>query len=815
MSTVLQPILVPVNGAPDIILSTDPRSPDEVFVFLGMALLEKVPHLREDPAFKMLLARLHNAGVSGQRLTDRFGVARSTLRRWGRALKSGSLERIRDAFSGQGAARKVTPDVESYVRDRFRALHERCRDYNKTIQAEVERYFKTTVSRERLRWIFREEREKLGTPPESDSDAAVADGADPAGNRHKEDGCGANNCEKTSENAAIGSFLPATRNYSLQSLPGSGRAVPDNPTLCHHAGVLLMSHWIDTLTADWSVQADLVRQWVGQVLLGAVNHEQSNRLSFSSLSWLIGPTIRSVNHQRHLLGELATIEHSRAMLERNGRLLDLCEHDLFYFDPHAEEYTGALKTLKGWSGGLHRVDKIINMDFIHTEDGEPCFVQHADNFYDMRERFFMAIQAFRGILGGVSRPLTWVADRGLYGLDTLRRIVEDCKDHFITWEKNYKHDGWDEQAETQHFEVLKARNNDEDLRCYRFRRQEHPWSREPRFQRLIVRALNPGGREIEVAILTSDSNRDRRSVIGSMFNRWLQENDFGYMNRHMGINELTSRSHETYASIGDSLDDRHVLSRQYKALRRERTRAESALKGLLLKREKQHETHAAKRRRERVERRKLDRQIKKLNEADDDAKRERELRKRRRTRERLVAKHKENKARRAEKKAQLDQIIDAQRLKVRDADKRMGESVRKESRLGALIDEQYLRLDTRRKAFMDSIRISSRNIFCKLAMEFRPLYNNYRDDHFIVRELTRSSGIIHKREGIAHVMLMPTMQFQPATRNIVQTFLARISQQVNTHFEGRSMPIRIHLLDEESNDLDIDQGGLKWVSSPS
>src|SRR6056297_1904732 len=104
--------------------------------------------------------------------------------------------------------------------------------------------------------------------------------------------------------------------------------------------------------------------------------------------------------------------------------------------------------------------------------------------------------------------------------------------------------------------------------CYRFRWQEHPWPREPRFQRLIVRALNPGGREIEVAILTSDSNRDRRSVISAMFNRWLQENDFGYMNRHVGINELTSRSHETYASIGDSLDDRHVMSREYKALRR-------------------------------------------------------------------------------------------------------------------------------------------------------------------------------------------------------------------------------------------------------
>ena len=191
------------------------------------------------------------------------------------------------------------------------------------------------------------------------------------------------------------------------------------------------------------------------------------------------------------------------------------------------------------------------------------------------------------------------------------------------------------------------------------------------------------------------------------------------------------------------------------------------------------------------------------------------MKKRRRAQERLLANHNRNKAKRAEKKAELAQLIDEQAKEVRNAERQMAESVREESRLQALIDEQYLRLDTRRKAFMDAIRISSRNIFCKLAMEFRPLYNNYRDDHFIVRELTRSPGIIQKRDGLAYVLLMPAMQLQPAVRDTVQTFLAKISQQINQHFDGRSMPIKIRLLDEDSNDLDIYQIGLRWVSSPS
>ncbi len=44
---ILQPILEPVKGAPDIVLSVNPQYPDELFVFLGMALLERVPRLRD------------------------------------------------------------------------------------------------------------------------------------------------------------------------------------------------------------------------------------------------------------------------------------------------------------------------------------------------------------------------------------------------------------------------------------------------------------------------------------------------------------------------------------------------------------------------------------------------------------------------------------------------------------------------------------------------------------------------------------------------------------------------------------------------
>ena len=107
----LQPLLAPVKGAPDFILSVNPQYPDELFVFLGMALLERVPRLRDHVAFKML-ARLYNAKVQVQSLIECFGIAHTTLHRWGLALLSGDMDRIKHAFSRQGAERKVTPEAE-------------------------------------------------------------------------------------------------------------------------------------------------------------------------------------------------------------------------------------------------------------------------------------------------------------------------------------------------------------------------------------------------------------------------------------------------------------------------------------------------------------------------------------------------------------------------------------------------------------------------------------------------------------------------------------------------------------------------------
>ena len=146
------------------------------------------------------------------------------------------MERTTKAFSGQGAQRKIPPEIEKYVRDRFGDLHGACRDYNQVIRAEVWKYFKVSICSERMRWIFKQQREKLAQIAEPDAAEEAVEGSDWGENEH-ESGLdarelGANSCERGPESSAIDPFLSATRNYSLppRGLPCSGRSVPEEPT---------------------------------------------------------------------------------------------------------------------------------------------------------------------------------------------------------------------------------------------------------------------------------------------------------------------------------------------------------------------------------------------------------------------------------------------------------------------------------------------------------------------------------------------------------------------------------------------------------
>jgi hypothetical protein len=72
---------------------------------------------------------------------------------------------------------------------------------------------------------------------------------------------------------------------------------------------------------------------------------------------------------------------------------------------------------------------------------------------------------------------------------------------------------------------------------------------------------------------------------------------------------------------------------------------------------------------------------------------------------------------------------------------------------------------------MDIVKSTARNIFFRQFKSFRPLYGNFRNDHVMLRELTRASGFVLADEKKMTVFLCPTITVQPKFRENIQLFL--------------------------------------------
>ena len=368
---------------------------------------------------------------------------------------------------------------------------------------------------------------------------------------------------------------------------------------------------------------------------------------------------------------------------------------------------------------------------------------------------------------------------------------------------------------------MRKRNYAEDELAYRFEWQESEWEKDSRMRRIVVRAFNPNGNLIEVSILASDKRQKAEQIIEEMFSRWIQENDFWYLDTHFGINELTSRAYDRYSEEGEGVEDRQVQSREYKRVMKEKRQIESGLSRLLLKEKKQEreekkkgEEAEVKLEGKKAESAELGRQLEEAREKVEGGRPgkgykeiERKKRKSEKAVERLVGKRIKEEEKGKEKQRELEVQIRQKNEELKKIENELADTVGKESRLQALIEEQYMRLDTRKKAYMDTIRISCRNIFYGLLEVFRPMYDNYRDDHVVLRELTRSMGIVKKRDGQVIIELLPAMEFTPKVGRIVREFLQRMSERINRQFAGRHLPVQIRLIGNQSEILGAREAG--------
>ena len=497
-----------------------------------------------------------------------------------------------------------------------------------------------------------------------------------------------------------------------------------------HVGMLIFTPFLNKLT---ETGLGFIRQWLLSILLGCQNIEQSKRLNYTSLNQLIGTTPKTLRTQRTLLKQAATYHNTRQVLKFNADLVGADKQSDFYYDPHTKHYTGQLKTLSTWCPSVRLADKGINMDYIHTTSGQPVYFNTSDNFYDLRERFKPNIEEFRLLCGfDQEQVLTFVVDRGIYSLDVFKNIVNSPNLHIVTWQKGYENDKWDKDAQHGKGSITRDKNKKGDQKLVHYSYQENTWDKEPTMRQIIVRVYDKKWNvQIELSIVTDDKYRDAKEIITLMLKRWVQENDFKYMIKHFGLNQITAYAFTDYRALRDKIEDKIYICSRHKALTKEIGKMRAKLKTALFDKHNFDQKH-------------------------DGSKKQ------------LPKKEKE-------RKIKIDTKINGLYKALTTLEKERSETSKFVSKLDELIDQNIVKLDTDTKSFMDAIKLLARNMFYMALQPFKERYNNYRDDHVLFRHLTLSGGTITENEYGYKIILQPQMEYQPKVKKIIDQMLHEIN----------------------------------------
>lgn len=816
----LQPMLIPCKGAAvDLTLTVDPKNPERLQLFWGTALLQVVPRDKNSLLFRVVAGMLTELGLKMSSLEECFGITSKTLHRWSNALCGGEWDSLADVFHGPGAEKKLRPDIERYVRKRYREVQGQFCDqrvpygFREEVLAELQHYWELEVCGETLRCVFRDEDARLAATCELASEQSTSVGASSASESEentcshqqasalgeaqvsdeehaiaetdREEGCACSHSTRTDSDQTRNNapdYATTQVPEGCCSVPVLSTSWPTGAMLSQHAGLLMLSPWFDEVFGS---TPRIAQQTAAQILLGAVNQEQSKHIDYSGLEMLVKGPVRDITYQHELLGQHLDDQLLMEIFGQNAKLLNLQQQRNFYVDPHHKHYTGMEKILYAWSGKHHDCRKGILMDFIHTQSGAPCFIGHFDNYYDARDRFVLLVDTFRELFGEDAEGFVWINDRGYWSHDFLTRIAEN-RNSYIQWEKGYKNDAWADACQHRgRFTIVRKRNNRSDKIKVRISWREQTWAKVPGARRLIVRIRRSGSEMIEVAIVSNESLMSAEQIIRLMLNRWLQENDFTYLTRHFGIDELGGRSFDSYAEIADELEDRQVESRDHKraskkrkALRDKLGRQLITLQGMPAISLEQLDKN-----REKL-RNKLAEQSAKLAQIESTETPMKMLQRIGAQVQKISGKvgtHHENK-RKAEKRAEVEAEKEILSKELSDLEIRIREMNRTESRLLALIEEKYVRPDLRKKALLDAIRITCRNVFRQAFEVFRPIYADYRDDHAVLRQLSRASGILVKHPDRIDIYLTPALHRQPAQWERIRSFLGIGTHRIRKRF---------------------------------
>ncbi len=499
---------------------------------------------------------------------------------------------------------------------------------------------------------------------------------------------------------------------------------------CYYLGILLFAPYFSMIKKKG---CNFIIQWVIAILLGAKNIEQTKTLNYSSLNIILGETIKSTKNQRKRIKESATQYNIDKLLAFNIELVGIGDCSDFYYDPHTKNYTGLRNILKGWCSKVKGPAKVINSDYIHTRQGYPVYIDIDDVYDDVRIRFFRQVAEFRRLgLIGKEKEITFFIDRAIFSEEVFDKVLQDNSLHLVTWEKDYGHDQWDEGASTKKEYFKRVRNNSNDFKIIPYQYQEKKWDKNDKIRQIIIRIEHPENNDIlEVSILCDDYGRSAIEIILTMFDRWLQENDFKYLINHFGIDQITTYDYIEYKDLKDKLNDKKHINGKYKAITKEIKNLRNKIKTVLYK----------------IHRLDRKQQNKKLTKNE------------------------------GQRKLELEQTKYTLNIQIEKKEQCRKEIEKDVSKIDELIEKEKQKMQTQTKLFMDVIKIISRNIFYKTSQSFRTRYNNYRDDLLILREVTKANGIIKKQQNKLIISLLPEMELTPKMKRSINETINEINQK--------------------------------------
>ena len=763
-----------------LILGTDKRNPlftvyyqeedqEQLHVYYGLELLEIVSADRNEPSFKMLVGRLYNAGVSLRVLQDTFQTNAKTIRRWGRALRSRSTEELVRVLEGRRASRKLSAQIKAYVRARWPDLvREGLYGIGKRLRGEIKSVFKVELSQETLRPLLAElKRKPSSASGAGPAEPTTAEGLPQSSQNAPEDQAVSSERREKPCDCAEGAAAP-----EAEPPPMALEAGPQT-VWCDHVGVLVLAPVLVGVAQVVDPAEPLFKQWLASLLLGALNIEQTKFLHWPDLSRLLGTVVRFPYPQRQGLERVATQANIQALARFNAQQVGAEAQSQFYFDPHTKHYTGEQNVLEGWCPAIRWADKALHSDFIHTVLGEPLYFETTDNFADLRQRFFEVVEHCRQALKWpADRVLTLIVDRGIFGKEVFEKVLADPALHLITWEKGYERQNWPPPGGISGLIVIeRARNRAEDIRSYHLEYWDRTWPKDQRLRQIVVQATNPQGRVIQVSILTDDKEADAALIVRLMFNRWLQENDFKYLDKHFGINQITSYGVTGYEELRQEVEDRQVRSAEVKALREQKRQVRAQQSRLLLLQAKGE--HQAAPRRQRID------QLEKQAAGQE--------------RNKELIRLRQGQSRWESTRSARQEQIQKLSKELAELEAKAQQTQATESRLERMIEEKMVRLDPEKKRLMDSLRVIARNVFYKAIQPFKKAYNNDRDDHDQFRQLTQSSGVLEVHSDQILVHLMPRVNYPPQLRRIITAVLEGVNTQkpVLPDGSGRSLKLRL------------------------